>query len=189
MLHGKSSRLICPGPKHNSGHIFDRRPIGHYSVRLDLCFSRISWYSGKLSRDMCCIPNSRGVYSWSAMLSTQQYAPLVSWVTEWFTLVGNWTITLSINFSGSQLILSAITLWDDSFVANQWQTILTFWAITVVTFAVNAFGAKYLDLINKVCIYWTSASVIIIIITVLVMSDDRRNAEFIFAHFDSSASG
>jgi hypothetical protein len=60
MLHGKSSRLTCPGPKHNSGHISDRRSIGHYSVRLDLCFSRISWYSGKLSRDMCCLPNSRG---------------------------------------------------------------------------------------------------------------------------------
>jgi amino acid transporter len=123
------------------------------------------------------------------MLSTQQYAPLVSWVTGWLTLVGNWTVTLSINFSGAQLILSAITLWDDSCVAIQWQTVLTFWAIMVVAFAVNAFGAKYLDLINKICIYWTSASVIVIIITVLVMSDDRRNAKFVFAHFDASASG
>jgi hypothetical protein len=60
MLHEESSRLACPGPQHNSGHICDRRPIGHYSVRLDLCFSCISWYSGKLSRDMCCLPNSRG---------------------------------------------------------------------------------------------------------------------------------
>jgi hypothetical protein len=49
------------------------------------------------------------------------------------------------------------------------------------------FGAKYLDLINKICIYWTGASVIIIIVTVLVMSDDRRNAEFVFAHFDASS--
>jgi hypothetical protein len=60
LLHGKSSRLTCPGPKHNSGHILDRQPIGHYSVWLDLCFSCISWYSGKLSRDMCCLPNSWG---------------------------------------------------------------------------------------------------------------------------------
>jgi hypothetical protein len=55
--------------------------------------------------------------------------------------------------------------------------------------AVNAFSAKYLDLINKICTYWTSASVIITIITVLVMLDDRRNAKFVFAHFDASASG
>jgi amino acid transporter len=59
----------------------------------------------------------------------------------------------------------------------------------LIAFLVNVFGAKYLVQINKICIYWTSASVIIVIITVLVMSDDRRNTEFVFAHFDASASG
>jgi amino acid transporter len=58
-----------------------------------------------------------------------------------------------------------------------------------IAFSVNVLGARYLDLINKVCIYWTAASVIIIIITVLVMSDNRRSAEFVFTHFDASASG
>jgi len=58
-----------------------------------------------------------------------------------------------------------------------------------IAFSVNVFGAKYLDLINKICIYWTSASVIIIIVTLLVMANNRRDAEFVFAHFDASASG
>jgi hypothetical protein len=56
-------------------------------------------------------------------------------------------------------------------------------------FCVERLAAKYLNLINKICIYWTAASVIIIVITILVMSDDGRNAEFVFAHFDASASG
>jgi amino acid transporter len=123
------------------------------------------------------------------MLSTKKYAPIVSWITGWLTLVGNWTVTLSINFSGAQLILSAISLWNEDFVASQWQTVLCFWAVMLIAFLVNVFGAQYLDLINKICIYWTSASVIIIVVTILVMSDDRRNAEFVFAHFDASASG
>jgi amino acid transporter len=114
------------------------------------------------------------------MLSTKEWAPIVSWITGWLTLVGNWTVTLSINFSGAQLILSAITLWDDTFVANAWQTVLMFWGIMTIAFLVNVFGAKYLDLINKVCIYWTGGSVIIIVVTILVISDDRRNAEFVF---------
>jgi amino acid transporter len=74
-------------------------------------------------------------------------------------------------------------------VASQWQVVLCFWAVMLIAFSVNVFGAKYLDLINKICIYGTSASVIIIIVTVLVMSDDRRNAKFVFSHFDASASG
>jgi len=36
-----------------------------------------------------------------------------------FTLVGNWTVTLSINFGGAQLILSAITLFREDFVATR----------------------------------------------------------------------
>ncbi|TVY21443.1 Amino-acid permease [Lachnellula arida] len=140
--------------------------------------------------EICAVfPTAGGVYYWSAMLSTKEYAPIVSWIDGWLGLVGNWTVTLSINFSGAQLILSAISLWNEDFAATQWQTVLMFWAVMAVAFSVNVFGAKYLDLINKICIYWTGASVIIIIVTVLVMSDDRRNAEFVFTHFDASASG
>lgn len=140
--------------------------------------------------EICAVyPTAGGVYYWSAMLSTKKYAPVASWITGWLTLVGNWTVTLSINFSGAQLILSSITLWNEDFVASQWQTVLMFWAVMMIAFSVNVFGARYLDLINKICIFWTAASVIIIIVTVLVMSDNRRNAQFVFAHFDASASG
>ncbi|KAL1602597.1 hypothetical protein SLS60_006013 [Paraconiothyrium brasiliense] len=140
--------------------------------------------------EICAVyPTAGGVYYWSAMLSTRKYAPVASWVTGWLTLVGNWTVTLSINFSGGQLILSAISLWNEDFVPNQWQTILMFWAVMLVCMLTNIFGAKYLDLINKICIYWTAASVIIILITLLTMADHKRSGEFVFAHYDASASG
>ncbi|KAJ4348733.1 uncharacterized protein N0V89_010111 [Didymosphaeria variabile] len=140
--------------------------------------------------EICAVyPTAGGVYYWSAMLSTRKYAPVASWVTGWLTLVGNWTVTLSINFSGGQLILSAISLWDEDFVPNEWQTILMFWAVMLVCMLTNIFGAKYLDLINKICIYWTAASVVIILITLLTMADTKRSGEFVFAHYDASASG
>lgn len=140
--------------------------------------------------EICAVyPTAGGVYYWSAMLSTREWAPIASWVTGWLTLVGNWTVTLSINFSGGQLILSAITLWDEDFVPNQWQTVLMFWAVMLICMAVNIFGAKYLDLINKICIYWTASSVIIILVVLLTMADQKRDAEFVFAHYDASASG
>ncbi|ORY18029.1 amino acid permease-like protein [Clohesyomyces aquaticus] len=140
--------------------------------------------------EICAVyPTAGGVYYWSAMLSTRKYAPVASWVTGWLTLVGNWTVTLSINFSGGQLILSAISLWNEDFVPNQWQTILMFWAVMLICMAVNIFGAKYLDLINKICIYWTASSVIIILIVLLSMANTKRSGEFVFAHYDASQSG
>lgn len=54
---------------------------------------------------------------------------------------------------------------------------------------INVFGAKYLDLINKVCIYWTGVSVLIIMVTLLSMADTKRGGEFVFGHFDAAASG
>lgn len=140
--------------------------------------------------EICAVyPTAGGVYYWSAMLSTREWAPIASWVTGWLTLVGNWTVTLSINFSGGQLILSAITLWNEDFVPNQWQTVLMFWAVMLICMSVNIFGAKYLDLINKICIYWTAASVVIIMVVLLSMADSKRDAEFVFAHYDASSSG
>lgn len=141
--------------------------------------------------EICSVyPTAGGVYYWAALLSTPKYAPIASWVTGWLTLVGNWTVTLSINFGGAQLILSAISLWNEDFVATAWQTVLMFWCVTLICFLVNVFGAKYLDFINKLCIYWTGASIIILLITLLVMAKaGRRSGEFVFAHYDASASG
>jgi amino acid permease (GABA permease) len=140
--------------------------------------------------EICAVyPTAGGVYYWSAMLSTRRWAPLMSFIDGWLTLVGNWTVTLSIIFGGAQLILSAISLWDESFVANTWQTVLMFWAVTLVCTLVNIFMSRWLDLINKVCIFWTAASVIVILVTLLTMADHRRSGEFVFAEYDSSQSG
>ena len=64
-----------------------------------------------------------------------------------------------------------------------------FWAVMLICMSVNIFGAKYLDLINKICIYWTAASVVIIMVVLLSMADSKRDAEFVFAHYDASSSG
>lgn len=140
--------------------------------------------------EICSVyPTAGGVYYWSALLSEPKWAPIASWTTGWLTLVGNWTVTLSINFGGAQLILSAISLWDEDFVANEWQTILAFWATMLVCYLINVFCSKWLDQINTLCIYWTGASIVIFLVVLLAMSPTKRSGEFVFAHYDASASG
>lgn len=135
--------------------------------------------------EICAVfPTAGGVYYWSAMLSPKKYAPLASWVTGWLTLVGNWAVTCSsqlklpasfliprrlliwniVNFGGAQLILSAITLWQEDYVPTAYQTVLCYWAVMLVCALVNTFGSRYLDFINKLCLYWTSSSCIIIMV-------------------------
>ena len=116
-------------------------------------------------------------------------APITSWITGYLTWVGNLTVTLSINFSGGQLILSAITLWNEDFAPNEYQTILMFWAVMIIALLVNIFLSPYLDFINKLAIYWTSASVLIIFVTLFSTADTLRSGAFVFGEYDSSASG
>lgn len=60
----------------------------------------------------------------------------------------------------------------------------------LVCFLVNVYLAKYLDFINKLCIYWTAASVLVILITLLAMAKGgMRSGEYVFAHYDPSLSG
>lgn len=140
--------------------------------------------------EICAVyPTAGGVYYWSAMLSTRRWAPLMSFIDGWLTLVGNWTVTLSIIFGGGQMILSAISLWNEDFVANAWQTVLMFWAVLLVCVLVNVFFSSHLDLINKICIFWTAASVVIILVTLLTMADDLQSGKFVFAEYDASHSG
>ena len=57
-------------------------------------------------------PVSGGVYYWSFMLSPPKYAPLVSWIVGWLSVIGNVVVTLSVNFATTQLILSSVNCWS-----------------------------------------------------------------------------
>lgn len=145
--------------------------------------------------EICSVyPTAGGVYYWAALLSSRRWAPITSWITGWLTLVGNWTVTLSINFSGAQLILSAVTLWDPDFAPSAWLTVLVFWGVMLVALLTNIVLASRLDLLNKLCVYWTGASVVILLITLLACgatssSYGLNSGAFVFANYDASASG
>lgn len=53
-------------------------------------------------------PVSGGVYYWSFMLSPPKWAPLVSWIVGWLSVIGNMTVTLTANFGTTQLILASV---------------------------------------------------------------------------------
>ncbi|CAF3121790.1 unnamed protein product [Rotaria sp. Silwood2] len=135
-------------------------------------------------------PTSGGVYYWSAMLANKKWAPIASWTTGWVGLVGNWTVTTSICFSGGQLILSAIGLWNEAYIPNAWHVVLMYWAVLLVALLINILASKYLEFINTVCVFWTGASVLIIVVTILTMAKaGRRSAVYVFTEFDATRAG
>jgi len=43
-------------------------------------------------------------------------------------------------------------------------------------------NSSHLELLNTICLYWTAASVLIIIITLLVMAPERHSGKYAFSH-------
>ncbi|CAO1638316.1 unnamed protein product [Sympodiomycopsis kandeliae] len=144
--------------------------------------------------ELCSVwPTSGGVYVWSANLSSAKYRRVVGFCTGWVNFVANITLSLSIAFGWTQLILGAAGLWkSDDWTPTPWQTVLTFWAVMLVCTIINLFGVKgrYLDALNTASMYWTGAVVIIILIAVLAKSAStvpRRSAHDAFVLFQNSS--
>jgi hypothetical protein len=49
------------------------------------------------------------------------------------------SVTVSIAFGGSQLILAAATLYHEEYVPTAWQTLLVYWASLIGAMLVNLF--------------------------------------------------
>lgn len=70
------------------------------------------------------------------------------------------SVTASISFGGSQLVLAAVVLFKPDYTPTAWQTLLVFWAVMLVTLVINIFCNRWLEQLNTLCLYWTGASVL-----------------------------
>ncbi|KAF4633635.1 hypothetical protein G7Y89_g4479 [Cudoniella acicularis] len=118
------------------------------------------------------------------------YKVVLSFVTGWVWLVGNWTITLSVNFGFASLISATIAIYHPAFAANDWQLLLIFYAICLLTFLICSFGNRFLPMIDTICAAWTAISILIILIALSVKADvGRHSAAYTLGNYDTSLSG
>ncbi|KAJ9604497.1 hypothetical protein H2200_011333 [Cladophialophora chaetospira] len=134
-------------------------------------------------------PTSAGPYYWSFQLATRGKTAL-SFITGWTWLVGNWTITLSVNFGFASLIVGTIAMYHPDWVAKDWQLLLIFYAICMITLVICTFGNRFLPMVDTICAAWTALSIIIILIALSVKADvGRHSAGYALGHYDKSFSG
>ncbi|KAA1477612.1 amino acid transporter [Dentipellis sp. KUC8613] len=135
-------------------------------------------------------PTSAGAYYWTFRLASPRTRVLLSWMNGWLTVVGVWTIALSVNFGTGQLIVAGAGIFHPDWVATAWQTYLIFLAVTAVSSFVCIFMNALLPLIDTICAYWTGIGIFVILIcTSAKAAAGRHSAAFALGHFDASASG
>ena len=133
-------------------------------------------------------PTSGGPYYWAFQLSKPTYRCLSSYIVGWLGLIGNWTVTLSIIYGTSTLIIAIPSLWDENFESESYQSYLIFLGLLIFCFLVNFSKQNFLDILNTISIYWTGLSILVILITILSLHKTGLNdGKFVFGHFDSNS--
>jgi amino acid transporter len=135
-------------------------------------------------------PTSAGPYYWSFQIVPQRAKVVLSFINGWVWLIGNWTITLSVNFGFASLLSGTISMYHPDWSANDWQLLLIFYAICLASFAICTFGNRFLPMIDTICAAWTAISILIIMIALSVKADvGRHDASYSLGHYDTSLSG
>lgn len=98
-------------------------------------------------------PTSGGVYFQTYMLSPPSYKRLLSWFCGWAFVVGNITITLSVNFGSALFYVACINVFESApgvpiWEAETYQVFLLFLAITLLCNIVSSYGNKWLPLLD-----------------------------------------
>jgi amino acid transporter len=109
-------------------------------------------------------PTSAGPYYWSFQLASPKFRTGLSFITGWAWLIGNWTITLSVNFGFASLIAATVALYHPEWTPTSWQLLLIFYAICLITFVIVAYGNKVLPMVDTICAAFTAISILITLI-------------------------
>ncbi|KAF9562854.1 amino acid transporter [Agrocybe pediades] len=135
-------------------------------------------------------PTSAGAYYWCFRLTSPKRRLLSSWINGWLTMVGVWTISLSVNFGTAQILVAGVGIFKPDWVPAAWQTYLVFLGISFFSTFVGVFFNTLLPLIDVICACWTALGVIVVLVSLSVKAAvGRHSAGFALAHFDPSPSG
>lgn len=114
----------------------------------------------------------------------------LAYITGWIWLIGNWTITLSVNFGFASLIAGTVSMYHPDFTFTAWQLLLIFYACCIGAFVICAFGNKWLPMVDTAVAAWTALSIVVTMVALSVVADSgRHSASYALGHYDKSFSG
>lgn len=138
-------------------------------------------------------PTAGGVYYQAFMLAPANWRRVASWTCGWLYVVGNITITLSVNFGTTLFFVGCINVFEKEpgvgvLEGSNYQVFLLFVAVTLLCNAVSALGNKWLPWLDTAAIFWTFAGVIAMMVTILAIAKNgRHDAKYVFGKFENSS--
>ena len=95
------------------------------------------------------LPLSGGVYHWTFLLAPPKHALWLSYVTAWLNCAAWWAVTATASSIFAQLITGVISLLHPEYTTASWQIFVIYVVQALGAWAVNVFGVRLLDGVNR----------------------------------------
>ncbi|PNT73590.1 hypothetical protein BRADI_2g60597v3 [Brachypodium distachyon] len=154
----------------------------------------VAFFNGCVALSMAEIcsayPTSGGLYYWSAKLAGNDWAPLASWVTGWFNIVGQWAATTSTDFSLAQLIQVMVLLGTGGangggYTASKYVVLAIHGFVLVLHGLINSLPIRCLSWFGHLGAFWNTAGALVLVVLIPSVATERASPEFIFTHFNA----
>ena len=129
-------------------------------------------------------PTAGGLYYWAARLAPGNSAPVWSWFTGWFNLLGQIAVTAGISFGCAYSVSAFIAeASGDAFWTKRSVIIAILFVVLAIQGILNTFNVRLVALLNDVSVWWHLIGVAIIFIVLFWAPADtavRHSASFMF---------
>uniref|UniRef100_A0ACD5XD02 Uncharacterized protein n=1 Tax=Avena sativa TaxID=4498 RepID=A0ACD5XD02_AVESA len=122
-------------------------------------------------------PTSGGLYYWSAKLAGNKWAPLASWVTGWFNIVGQLIQVIILLATGGAN--------GGGYLASKYVVLAIYALILFLHGLINSLPIHWLSWFGQLGVFWNVAGVFVLVILIPSVAKERASAKFIFTHFNT----
>lgn len=121
-------------------------------------------------------PTAGGVYFWAYRLGGHRWA----WVTAWFNMVGQLTITAGIDFAAALYILGALNRMFALDLPTHTTALIIMMVIIMIPQAlINIFGIRLTSRLSDFSVYWHIGGVFVIALLLVFFGEHRQPLSFL----------
>jgi len=143
-------------------------------------------FAGLSMAEICsAFPTAGGLYYWAAKLAPGKSAPIWSWFTGWFNLLGQVAVTAGISFGCAFSISAFLATWTSkAYWLSPGHTIGILAVILFIQGLLNTFNVRLVAFLNDVSVWWHVLGVLTILVILLVApkSGTHQDVAFLFGH-------
>jgi len=122
-------------------------------------------------------PTAGGLYFWAHRLGGHRWA----WVTAWFNMIGQITITAGIDYAAAGYVVGAINrIGGTALPTGTTATIVAMVVIMIPQVLINIFGIRLTARLNDFSVYWHVGGVLAIAVLLTVFGTQRQPLSFLW---------